>query len=175
LSRGFRASVLAPALAVLLCTTGARAPAAAQPDDDRPLDARTFTQGIDAVKQGKRDEGIRILRKLSQDFPDSPFASQALLKAADLIYPVAAWDQVGSASSQAIKDASDLLLALSQKRAEAVRQHLIATFGIDGTKLVATGMGFKHPKNAKDELAAENRRVQIVNLSKDQGPTARQR
>src|SRR5207245_748475 len=84
-------TVLAPALAVLLCTTGASAAAAAQPDDDRPLDARTFTQGIDAVKQGKRDEGIRILRKLSQDFPDSPFASQALLKAADLIYPVAAW------------------------------------------------------------------------------------
>ena len=115
MSRGLRASILAPALAVLLCSTGASAPAATQPDDDRPLDARTFSQGIDAVKQGKRDEGIRILRKLSQDFPDSPFASQALLKAADLIYPVAAWDQVGSASSQAIKDASDLLLALSQK------------------------------------------------------------
>jgi flagellar motor protein MotB len=40
---------------------------------------------------------------------------------------------------------------------------------------VATGMGFKHLKNAKDELAAENRRVQIVNLSKDAGPSARQR
>ena len=87
----------------------------AQQDDDRPLDARTFAQGIDAVKQGKRDEGIRILRKLSQDFPDSPFAPQALLKTADLIYPVAAWDQVGSASPQAIKEATDLLLPLAQK------------------------------------------------------------
>jgi outer membrane protein OmpA-like peptidoglycan-associated protein len=73
------------------------------------------------------------------------------------------------------KGSADYNLALSQKRAEAVRQYLIANFGIDGKKLVATGMGFKHLKNAKDELAAENRRVQIVNLSKDQGPTARQR
>jgi outer membrane protein OmpA-like peptidoglycan-associated protein len=72
------------------------------------------------------------------------------------------------------KGSADYNLALSQKRAEAVRQYLIANFGIDGKKLVATGMGFKHLKNAKDELAAENRRVQIVNLSKDQGPTARQ-
>jgi TolA-binding protein len=116
LRRGPRACLLAPALAVWLCSTGAAQPATGQQqDDDRPLDARTFAQGIDAVKQGKRDEGIRILRKLSQDFPDSPFAPQALLKAADLIYPVAAWDQVGSASSQAIKDATDLLLPLSQK------------------------------------------------------------
>jgi len=72
------------------------------------------------------------------------------------------------------KGSAEYNLALSQKRAEAVRQYLIANFGIDGKKLVATGMGFKHLKNAKDELAAENRRVQIVNLSKDQGPTARQ-
>jgi outer membrane protein OmpA-like peptidoglycan-associated protein len=73
------------------------------------------------------------------------------------------------------KGSAEYNLALSQKRAEAVRQYLITNFGIDGNKLVATGMGFKHLKNAKDELAAENRRVQIVNLSKDQGPTARQR
>ena len=143
MSREFRASILAPALAVLLCTTGASAPAATQPDDDRPLDARTFSQGIDAVKQGKRDEGIRILRKLSQDFPDSPFASQALLKAADLIYPVAAWDQVGSASSQAIKDASDLLLPLSQKYRSS-REAPKA--------LVKLGYLFLEPANPKADL-----------------------
>jgi outer membrane protein OmpA-like peptidoglycan-associated protein len=73
------------------------------------------------------------------------------------------------------KGSAEYNLALSQKRAEAVRQFLIANFGIDGKKLVATGMGLKHLKNTKDPLAAENRRVQIVNLSKDQGPSARQR
>ena len=50
-----------------------------------------------------------------------------------------------------------------------MRSFLIDTFGIDGKKLVATGMGAKHLKNPKQPLAAENRRVQIVNLSKDQG------
>jgi outer membrane protein OmpA-like peptidoglycan-associated protein len=68
------------------------------------------------------------------------------------------------------KGGDEYNLALSQKRAEAVRQYLIATFGIDGAKLVATGMGSKHLKNADQPLAAENRRVQIVNLSKDDGP-----
>ena len=32
-------------------------------------------------------------------------------------------------------------------------------------------MGSKHLKNAKRPLAAENRRVQIVNLSKDEAPS----
>jgi OOP family OmpA-OmpF porin len=66
------------------------------------------------------------------------------------------------------KGGGDYNLALSQKRADAVRQYLIATFGIDGAKLVATGMGSKHLKNPKQPQAAENRRVQIVNLSKDE-------
>src|SRR5262249_32886895 len=100
LRRGARSGLLVPALALLFCAAAAPAPAPPAPapaapaqDDDRPLDARTFAQGMDAVRQGKRDDAIRILRKLGQDFPDSPFAPQALLKAAELIYPVAAWDQ----------------------------------------------------------------------------------
>ena len=112
---GFKARLGARILPVLLLSAGPSLPAGAPQAEDRPLDARTFAQGLDAVKQGRRDEGIRILRKLSQDFPDSPFAPQALLRAADLIYPVNAWDQVGSASPQAIKDATDVLQTLSQK------------------------------------------------------------
>jgi TolA-binding protein len=112
---GHRARLLACALPLLLLSAAPLRPAGAPQADERPLDARTFAQGVDAVKQGRRDEGIRILRKLSQDFPDSPFAPQALMRAADLIYPVNAWDQVGSASVQAIKDATDVLQTLSQK------------------------------------------------------------
>jgi outer membrane protein OmpA-like peptidoglycan-associated protein len=67
------------------------------------------------------------------------------------------------------KGGDEYNLELSKKRAEAVRQYLIATFSIDGARLVATGLGSKHLKNAKEPLAAENRRVQIVNLSKDEG------
>jgi outer membrane protein OmpA-like peptidoglycan-associated protein len=66
------------------------------------------------------------------------------------------------------KGGADYNLALSQRRAEAVRQFLIGKFGIEDAKLLATGMGSKHLKNAKQPLAAANRRVQIVNLSKDE-------
>lgn len=58
-------------------------------------------------------------------------------------------------------------LELSQRRAESVRQFLIANFGIDGKKLVAKGYGLQRLKNSGEPFAAENRRVQIVNLSKD--------
>ena len=94
--------------------TAAQATSAA-PEDDRPLDARTFAKGIDALRQGRRDESIQILKKVFQDFPDSPYAPQALLKVADLIYPANSWAQIGSAPSQAIKDAGEFLATLSQK------------------------------------------------------------
>src|SRR5439155_1299249 len=50
-----------------------------------------------------------------EDFPDSPYAPPAILKVAEMIYPVAAWDQIGSASPDAIKQAGELLAALAQK------------------------------------------------------------
>lgn len=65
------------------------------------------------------------------------------------------------------KGAADYNLALSQRRAESVRQYLIGKFRIDASKLVAKGYASQHLKNAGAPLAAENRRVQIVNLSKD--------
>jgi outer membrane protein OmpA-like peptidoglycan-associated protein len=57
-------------------------------------------------------------------------------------------------------------LSLSQRRAEAVRAHLITTFGLDGSRLVARGMGAGELKFPDRPFDAENRRVQIVNLSK---------
>ena len=64
------------------------------------------------------------------------------------------------------KGGADYNLALSQQRAEAVRQFLITRFKLDGARLVAKGMGPTRLKVAAQPLAAENRRVQIVNLSK---------
>jgi outer membrane protein OmpA-like peptidoglycan-associated protein len=54
---------------------------------------------------------------------------------------------------------------LSQRRAEAVRQFLITNFNLDGARLVAKGFGERHLKNAQQPRAAENRRVQIVNMA----------
>jgi outer membrane protein OmpA-like peptidoglycan-associated protein len=55
---------------------------------------------------------------------------------------------------------------LSQKRAESVRQFLIAKFGISPERLVAQGFGEERLKNPKRPSAGENRRVQVVNMAK---------
>ena len=55
-------------------------------------------------------------------------------------------------------------LALSEKRAAAVKRYLIAEFRLSEARLLALGYGFERLKNAADPAADENRRVQVVNL-----------
>jgi len=54
---------------------------------------------------------------------------------------------------------------LSERRADAVKQFLVSTFGVPTENLVAIGYGKGRLKNATNPLAAENRRVQVVNMS----------
>ena len=54
-------------------------------------------------------------------------------------------------------------LKLSQQRAEAV-QLFLAHQGVAINRLIATGKGSTQLANAANPLAAENRRVRIVNL-----------
>ncbi len=56
-------------------------------------------------------------------------------------------------------------LALSKKRAVSVRQFLTETFEVDGKNLLAIGYGEEQLKRPNAPRAAENRRVQFVNLS----------
>jgi outer membrane protein OmpA-like peptidoglycan-associated protein len=53
---------------------------------------------------------------------------------------------------------------LSQKRAQAVRQALVAQFGVPAGRLTATGFGFTHPMESNDtvEGRARNRRVELA-------------
>jgi outer membrane protein OmpA-like peptidoglycan-associated protein len=55
---------------------------------------------------------------------------------------------------------------LSEKRAEAVRQFLIATYGLDGDRLESTGFGESVPAADNDtpEGKQQNRRVELVVL-----------
>jgi outer membrane protein OmpA-like peptidoglycan-associated protein len=55
-------------------------------------------------------------------------------------------------------------LALSQRRAEAVRKFLVQAYQLDPAHLTALGFGKEQPKNRENPLADENRRVQVVNL-----------
>jgi outer membrane protein OmpA-like peptidoglycan-associated protein len=57
----------------------------------------------------------------------------------------------------------DYNLKLSAQRAQAVRDFLISK-GVNPSRLAAQGKGSAELANAADPLAAENRRVRIVNL-----------
>ena len=61
------------------------------------------------------------------------------------------------------KGSADYNLKLSQSRAEAVQKFLAAQ-GVPTTRLVTAGKGATELANPNDPLAAENRRVRIVNL-----------
>jgi outer membrane protein OmpA-like peptidoglycan-associated protein len=59
---------------------------------------------------------------------------------------------------------AQLNLDLSQKRAQAVRQALVAQFGVPPGRLTATGFGLAHPVESNDtvEGRARNRRVELT-------------
>ena len=55
-------------------------------------------------------------------------------------------------------------LKLSQQRADAVRAALINPFGISAARIEAVGLGEEQLLNAANPAAAENRRVQLINI-----------
>ncbi|MDP3315124.1 MAG: OmpA family protein [Devosia sp.] len=55
-------------------------------------------------------------------------------------------------------------LELSKRRAAAVVEHLVFFHNVDAGRLVAIGMGETDPTNTADPDAAENRRVEIINI-----------
>ena len=52
-------------------------------------------------------------------------------------------------------------VALSQRRAEAVKDYLVQ-LGADPSQLSAIGLGASEPRDPKNPLAAENRRIEIA-------------
>jgi hypothetical protein len=59
---------------------------------------------------------------------------------------------------------------LSQKRADAVKGYLVKVYRINEGRLSAIGWGEEQLKNAKSPKAADNRRVEIVNLTPPKPP-----
>jgi outer membrane protein OmpA-like peptidoglycan-associated protein len=62
------------------------------------------------------------------------------------------------------KGSDEYNLELSKRRAAAVVEHLVFFHNVDRDRLVAVGMGEKDPINKADPDAAENRRVEIINI-----------
>lgn len=53
---------------------------------------------------------------------------------------------------------------LSERRSAWVKDFLVTQYQIPADRLVAVGYGETHPKNPRNPDAAENRRVQVVNI-----------
>ena len=62
------------------------------------------------------------------------------------------------------RGATDYNQRLSERRARAVKRFLTDRFNLSDDNLVATGYGKSKLKNTDDPYAAENRRVQVVNM-----------
>lgn len=60
------------------------------------------------------------------------------------------------------KGGRDYNMALSKRRADAVRAHLIENYRISGRQLVAIGYGFESLKDPGRPYADENRRVEVI-------------
>ncbi len=64
------------------------------------------------------------------------------------------------------KGSREYNLKLSQERADAIRAALIDPFGISPTRIEAVGLGEEQLLNPANPEAAENRRVQLINIGK---------
>jgi OOP family OmpA-OmpF porin len=64
------------------------------------------------------------------------------------------------------KGSRDYNLKLSQERADAVRAAMINPFGISPSRIEAVGLGEEQLLNRSNPDAAENRRVQLINIGK---------
>jgi outer membrane protein OmpA-like peptidoglycan-associated protein len=63
------------------------------------------------------------------------------------------------------KGSDDYNQSLSERRAEAVKKYLVDKLSLSADNLSTAGYGRRNLKNKDNPFAAENRRVQIVNLS----------
>lgn len=66
----------------------------------------------------------------------------------------------------------DYNLALSERRAQAVRAFLIERFGLPPERLLARGFGPERLKNPHSPGSRVNRRVQVVNWTSEADPTS---
>lgn len=64
------------------------------------------------------------------------------------------------------KGSREYNLKLSQERADAIRAALINPFGISPARIEAVGLGEEQLLNRSNPEAAENRRVQLINIGK---------
>jgi outer membrane protein OmpA-like peptidoglycan-associated protein len=141
--------------------------------------ARTRAISVEAVAPATKEEREEIARVIV----DKPKIDIAIFfdYDSDVIGPkaIAAVNELGEALlSRNLRGATiqlnghtdaigsaDYNLALSHRRAQAVRKYLIQIFNIPGDQLLVAGFGFERLKVPRDPRSGENRRVEVVNMA----------
>ena len=118
--------------------------------DELAASGRVSTQGIyfDTGSDQIRPESSPTLKEISQMLTEHPDLKLAI---------EGHTDNVGAAASNQ---------ALSEKRAEAVKQALVTVYKIDGSRLSSSGLGSTKPAmpNETPEGRQANRRVELVRM-----------
>ncbi|MBE0529632.1 MAG: OmpA family protein [Rhodospirillales bacterium] len=82
-----------------------------------------------------------------------------------LVSPLLATAQIGIYGHTDASGTAHLNKALSEKRAAAAKSYLLERFAIDPERLITAGYGEEKLKNPANPNGAENRRVEVVNLT----------
>jgi outer membrane protein OmpA-like peptidoglycan-associated protein len=117
--------------------------------DDNDLPAIDLEVFFDFDSAEITPEALPILKKLGAALGDEKLKGSVFL--------------VGGHTDAKGSDAYNL--SLSDQRAKSVAGFLIENFHLDPKQLVAMGFGEEKLKNPENPLAAENRRVQVVNMA----------
>jgi len=152
----------------------ASAPAASRPPlgggQVRPQPGQPPMPPVDGTDLGAQlaSDGRAVLEEIhftSGSAVLDPASDPALRDLADWMkaHPEARVLLVGHSDASGSMDAN---VTISRRRAEAVRSRLIQTFGVQGSRLVATGLGYGAPRRSHlAEGAADlNRRIEAVLL-----------
>lgn len=115
--------------------------------------------------EGERSIDLDITFKFGSAALTASAKSQLDALGQALISPQLEGARIGIYGHTDASGPADVNQKLSEKRAASVRIYLVETFGIDPDRLVAAGYGETKLKNTANPNAAENRRVEIVNLS----------
>ena len=107
---------------------------------------------------------IEITFDLDSDSIDSSSVPDLNALGLALLDPLLAKSRIILNGHTDAKGSREYNLALSQRRAESVRDFLLTRFPIDANQLVAIGFGEERLRNILDPEAAENRRVEVVNM-----------
>jgi len=154
--------------------SGAPAPKAMNPDDQRFLDSLR-TRRTRSLSAGERDRVATIAKEkqsidldITFDYNSATINRQGVATITKLGNVLTKPEMKGSvylvAGHTDAKGGDEYNQGLSERRAEAIKRYLIDKFGLTAENLVSVGYGKSQLKNQANPFAEENRRVQVVNM-----------